>query len=172
MTPKQFERKLKQIQSKYNNAFNEIVRVAKSPNFLNPIADIMADRIRVRTRLGYGVKQEGAEREKLKKLSSKYIDYRKKNRTSLSQFTTPKRSNLTFSGQLLDSISGRSNSRGIIIYLKNQRDDGKENVDIKNYQEKQGRPFFYLTRTEITNLNREYRQRVYEEMKKRFISLK
>lgn len=171
MNAKQFERKINAIRKRYENAFREIVQVTKTPRFLNPIAEIIAERVRIRTRLGYGVDREGGEKKKLKALSPKYIDYRKKNKAILYNQTTPRKSNLTFSGQLLDSISGRSNPRGIVIYLKDRRNDGKKNVDIKNYQEEKGRPFFYLTRQEIVNTEREYRQRVYAEMKKRIISL-
>lgn len=171
MKPKQFANKLKQIQARFEDQFNEVIRVAKSPQFLDPIAVIAADLIRKRTRLGYSVAREGADRQKLAGLSEKYIEFRKKSR--LSQFTTPRRSNLTFSGQLLDSIKGRSTPRGIVVYLENQRSDpGKKkvtNAQIKDYQEKQGRPFFYLSRTEIINIERVYRQKVFNELKSRRI---
>ena len=43
MTPKQFSKKLNDIQKKYEKNFKEIVQVAKSPQFLQPIAVIAAD---------------------------------------------------------------------------------------------------------------------------------
>jgi len=169
MTPKQFSKKLNDIQKKYEKNFKEIVQVAKSPQFLQPIAVIAADLIRKRTRLGYGVRGEGAERERLKALSPKYVDFRKKN-PRLSEFTTAKRSNLTFTGQLLDSLKGRTTTRGIVVYLDPRRVGSKlTNAQIKDYQEKQGRSFFYLSRTEIINVERVYRLKIIEELKKRFV---
>lgn len=165
MNPKQFEAKLKSIIKKYDVELNKVVKIAKTPAFLDPIADIAANLIRVRTRLGYGVRSEGQERSKLKPLSSKYIDFRKKYK-NLSGFTTAKRSNLTLTGQLLDSLKGRSNTRGIIVYLDKRRNgESLTNPQLKDYQEEKGRYFFYLSRTEIINVNREYRQRFYELLK-------
>ena len=190
MNAKQFESKLKNIIKKYDTQLNEVVRIAKTPAFLNPIAVIAADLMRKRTRLGYGVDRDGAERTRLKALSQSYIDYRagkvyfykqkKSGKLSkvtknvrkpvLHELTRANKSNLTFTGQLLDAIKGRSYTGGIIIYLNNKRrGETITNAEIKDYQEKQGRSFFYLSRTENINVNREYRLRFYELLKSRSI---
>jgi hypothetical protein len=189
MTPKQFSKKLNDIQKRYEKNFKEIVQVAKSPQFLQPIAVIAADLIRKRTRLGYGVNEEGAERKRLKALRPSYIDFRKGKvafytsklghvypvtrnikKPILSEFTTATRSNLTFTGQLLDSLKGRTTTRGIVVYLDPRRVGSKlTNAQIKDYQEKQGRSFFYLSRTETINVERVYRLKIIEELKKRFV---
>ena len=58
----------------------------------------LVERIRKRTRLGWGVDKNGAKRRKLKEMrrhSEKYAAFRKKNKGQLSPLTKPARHNLT-----------------------------------------------------------------------------
>lgn len=123
---------------------------------LGPHSKDAAERIKKRTRLGYGVEGgvRGGQRERLGKLSDSYIATRKKARRSgkLSSATSPKRSNLTFTGQLLDSLRGMVKGNKIIVYLKKNRDDGKTNPQVAGYVENGGRPFFELTDKEVKGL--------------------
>lgn len=144
------------------------------PNNLSKYARSSAADIKRRTRLGYGVSSNGGKREKLKALDPKYVTnvrsvgkkrdgfrkkkgggYAKKYKkgANLSSETTPKKSNLTFTGQLLNAIIGLSPSKGLVkITFNENRKDGVKNSDIVLGQEDQGRPFFYLTRTELKRL--------------------
>jgi len=73
---------------------------------MKELGEFLVDRIRIRTRLGYGVSGDGKPRRKLKPLAplSKEIrkDYRKMG--ELSDLTTANKSNLTFTGQMLDNL--------------------------------------------------------------------
>jgi hypothetical protein len=120
------------------------------------IAEDTADQIRKRTRLGKGVDDSGKQGS-LKPLGAfarpenkdKYIDKRKKARLAgeLSELTTPKKSNLTYSGQLLDAIKGRVKGFQIIIEILGNRQDGMSNDQLREYVEEK-RPFFKLSNPE------------------------
>ena len=107
-----------------------------------------------RTRLGYGVKSSGAQRYKLPPLSNPYIELRR--RYKLDSNTSAKKSNLTRSGQLLNSmgITGFT-PNGVKVGPKGGRSDSSaSNADIAAYQIKQGRTFNNLSDAEYRQLIR------------------
>ncbi len=72
----------------------------------------------------------------------------------LSQFTSPKKSNLTRSGQLLDSIAGKNpTTRTVHVGPTGQRDDGKTNQKIGEYVSDAGRPFNNLSEIELKRVS-------------------
>lgn len=109
-----------------------------------------------RTRLGYGVTTQGIK-QPLKKLSPGYIKFRKKQ--NLSEFTTPSRSNLTFTGQLLDSMRVMFVSQGrVVVGPKGLRNSKLTNEKLAEYVAKAGRPFNNLSEQEESQLVRYYRR--------------
>ena len=96
------------------------------------------DLIVKRTRLGYGVEKDLGSKKRLAKLSPNYVK-RRKMFEGLSENTRPSRSNLTLTGQMLDSIISTAKTGIIEIKPTGRRDDGKRNVDIARYQEEGGR---------------------------------
>jgi len=116
----------------------------------------------IRTRVGRGfstaTKGGGDKATKLKPLSPNYIDYRKKNKAKLTgRAGTVKKSNLTFTGQLLNSIDVIKASKGkCFIGAKKERRKGEtvKNSEIIGYQEKQGRVFLQLSTLDIKKLIR------------------
>jgi len=112
----------------------------------------------VRTRLGYGVSRQEGNRGKLKSLSPAYVQFRQRYR-NLSPFTRPRRSNLTLTGQMLDSMQIiKASNRTVIIGPKGRRRDGENNEDIAKWVQKAGRPFLNISRTEQIQLIRFYRR--------------
>jgi hypothetical protein len=128
----------------------------------------MAKLIGVRTRLGRAVMQNGATTSAMKKLSESYkkqrkgqiaffssggrvIPYVPKSPPRLHTETTPSKSNLTNTGEMIDSLVGRGVSvgRGIIRLI------GRRNQDIGGWQEDKGRVFMRLAKAEITRLTRQ-----------------
>lgn len=81
---------------------------------------VAVDAIYLRVKNGSGVKEFGADSEPLKPLSSAYIKQRAKN-PNLSSDTSPGFSNLTLTGQMLESLTFKTNAR-----------DGTMQVLIKN----------------------------------------
>lgn len=119
-----------------------------------------------RTRLGYGAPQGKAgsvERFKLPPLSKRYREFRATSGNSfLSEFAAVNKSNLTFTGQMLDSMNIlQYDKHGIIIGPTGRRSDpfskGKSNADVAEYVAKQGRTFNNITIPEAKQLIRFFR---------------
>lgn len=114
----------------------------------------MADKVRVRTRLGRGV-----DEQPLEKLSPAYIDYRKylKDKGRLYEQTNPKRSNLTLTGQLLNSLFARSDriNQFTILVKENRIASDTKNSDIVRWQKTAGRDFLGLSEPEVAFLRNE-----------------
>lgn len=123
-----------------------------------------ATTIQRRTRQGYGVSQDGGTLQRLKPLSPAYVEQRK--RARLSSFTSPGRSNLTFTGELLGSLGVERRAAGHwVITLEGTRDDGLPNAQLARFVSRE-RPFLNLAKSEIQSLERAYR-RTFDELVKR-----
>lgn len=135
---------------------------------LKPYAQPLAQRIKIRTRLGFGLEQpgRGGKRRKLKKLTDRYKKRRRRSR--LHSETQPGKSNLTFTGQLLNAIFGKASGDTITIGINPKRRDGISNADLVKWQEEQGRPFFDLTDKEIKGLRTEIKKDLIKAMRKKF----
>ncbi len=156
---------------------------------LKPIAQFTLNLIVKRTRLGYGVTKLYGSKQKLKPLSPNYIDYRKKlagekrreqrqgtislgtKTIRLSDFTRATRSNLTLTGQMLESMSILSISRGSIkIGPTGQRKEGgPSNAQVAEFQADQGRVFNKVSELEYKQILRQYRRTFGDLAKKKKI---
>lgn len=132
---------------------------------------MLVEQIKKRTRLGYGV-DDGGRQKKLPALSDGYVGTRTRLKDNLDQFTTPKRSNLTATGQLLNSV--RSGRRGALVIeiaggARNKGLDGRSsslsNRTLAGYLEKKGRKFFGLTTAEEAGLVREIKKVIIKALK-------
>lgn len=146
------------LKSKYTSVdalkadLTKVFKEASSSKNMKAIGSQAAEIIRRRTRLGYGVEKNEGKRERLKPLSPKYIEKRKQN--TLSSQTTPRRSNLTFTGELLDSIEAHDATQGEVqVGPRGARSDGgPDNEKLAEYVRDAGRPFNNLSATEIKQL--------------------
>lgn len=113
-----------------------------------------------RTRLGYGVAENYGTRYRLPPLSSSYIEQRRRSR-ELSSTTAPRKSNLTFTGQMLESVSIiKINDRGnLSIEATGKRRQSKlTNLQVARFNAANGRVFNKLSRLEFQQLIRFYRK--------------
>jgi hypothetical protein len=151
---KDVELQIRQIFSRAQRAVVDAV----SAKATKAVGEKAVEIVRRRTRLGYGATENFGQRSRLKPLSSKYVAFRSTFSELYSQ-TTPKRSNLTLTGQMLDSLRVISSVRGaVVIGPKGARDDEKTNEEIAGYVSEQGRPFLFVTTLEFNQLFRFYRQ--------------
>jgi len=140
---------------------------AKSKDIYRSLAEELITIIVKRTRLGYGVAANLGPRSKLKALSPKYVDARRKFRR-LDSSTSPKKSNLTRTGQMLRSVQIISFSKAkVIVGPKGSRDDGKRNEDIAQYNADRGRVFNKLSINDYNQIRRIYRKQFGDLLKKR-----
>jgi hypothetical protein len=131
------------------------------------------NQIKTRTRLGRGVQKTDGKLEPLKKLSDKYVKVRQKNKPDLKE-TTPKRSALTATGQMLDSIKGirRGSTFSFFFEGKRSKELGNRipkltNDEVAGYVKKD-RPFFYLSKPEMNNLIAKVKDEITKSISKLF----
>lgn len=155
---------LKKIMERIQDVVDEIM----SPKEMTALAAEALEIIIRRTRLGYGVPENYGRKEKFPALSEKYIERRKVSK-NLSGQTSPKKSNLTNTGQFLDSIGIKNPRRGRInIAPDGTRDDGLKNSDLKVYlEDRHQRYFLYLSELEFNQLVRIYRKTYGDLLKKK-----
>jgi len=137
---------------------------------LNKIARDTIKIIFVRTKTGKGVTKSG-NRYNLPGLTSNYKEQRRRYKRNLDSTTSPGKSNLTATGQLLKSMFTRSKFGQIIIGIKDSRSktlsgglNRTTNSEVLKHQEDQDRRFFDLTKTE----KREIQRRVAKQIKDSF----
>jgi len=124
------------------------------------------DLIVARTRRGYGVVKTGANANRLKSLSTSYVEFRK--RSKLDSTTSPGKSNLTFSGQLLRSLIVETKQGGSFTIRANdrKRKNGPTNNELAQIVADNGRPFLGLTGSEIKQLSQLYETGLAAALKK------
>lgn len=133
--------------AKFSKSLKDVVKKAESQGLLTNVAGYAIRLIVQRTRDGKGVKRPGSSPYRLKPLSASYIAFRRKNRSALSPFTSPSKSNLTFTGQLLNSLVLKKGATTITITPSGIRDDGKSNAEVARRVSK-ARPFLALSKGE------------------------
>ena len=171
-----------------SDKIEKIRREALSPRFMQSLAKQARDLIYKRVKSGKGITDNGDSSTRLKPLSSEYILQRKGGvryffkdgtlrrvakskgfkikKPSFGEFGTPTKSNLTFSGQMLNAMGYKSSatgSRGVFeIFIKRSRrsDSDKTNADIASYVEENGRKFMGLTLGERRILLQQLESRV------------
>ena len=144
-----------------------------SADFLQELGNQVTTTIYKRVKAGGGA--EDGQKTRLKPLSSGYISARKGTvqfntkegkfvefkikKTKLGNFGSAGRSNLTRTGQMLDSIDFKVTKNGVTIFIPDSfrdDDDSKQltNADVARFVTKQGRSFFELTDSEVTSVQR------------------
>jgi hypothetical protein len=113
-------------------------------NLMRRLGQLAVDMVRQRTRLGYGVESFGGPQQKLKPLAPRTVDNRRKKQ--LHGDTSPRKSNLTATGELLDSIDFRISGGKIEVFIT-----GPRNQKITEYVSEE-RPFFALTKPQVSRL--------------------
>lgn len=155
-----------QTKNKIRNLFDRIEKTLEtsiSREFLRPLGQYALDLIVKRTRLGYGVEKPFGSKFSLPSHSPKYIKFRKKFR-QLSETTAPTKSNLTLTGQLLESMSltdhAGSNTKGsLLIAPTGQRSGGRlSNKKLAAILAEKGRTFNYISQLEYNQVMRFYRK--------------
>ncbi len=137
---------------KFNKAMKSAFDRVAAPSQVRQYGNMAAELIRKRTRLGYGVRSYGGSKERLKPLSDKYKTRRKD--MDLSQNTTPAKSNLTKTGQLLDSIATQTVRKGQVRVGPGGRRTGESltNEEVGEFVAEAGRPFNTLTDIEVKRI--------------------
>lgn len=137
----------------YKKRLGDAMRKAVTNGLMEELGNQAIALIRKRTRLGYGSKNN--QRVKLDPLAATTVARRTlfKRRGILSSETSPKRSNLTATGQLLDSLKIiKITSRVATIGADGSRIEGGSNDKVAKHVTDNGRPFLELTTSESNQL--------------------
>jgi hypothetical protein len=165
--------------STINKRLSQVTDEVFSPRFFSRLANLARSIVYKRVKSGYGVASTGSgRRQKLRALAQSTVEVRKgkiairhqKGTTKkiildgvddrpreLGDGFAPSRSNLTFSGQLLDSIEIDVGKYGFAIFIPNtkrRRYNQNQKTTITNQQlaifvQDAGRNFFELTKPEV-----------------------
>lgn len=129
---------------------------------LSAAATKAAELVKTRTRKGFGVANEGGPQKRLKPLSPKYIEKRKKlaARGQLSPETSPARSNLTKTGDMLNDIKTSVGTNEARVYI----DSAKNVTKAENVQK--DRPFMNLSASEKKEIVKIINEKIKMDIKK------
>lgn len=154
--------------NKFIKQIEETVGRAVAPEEMRPLGEFSIGLIVKRTRLGYGVDTELGAKTRLKPLSQRWIDHRRQF-DGLSEMTTPSRSNLTFTGQLLNSTRVLSVRQGYVLLgpIGSRTGSPLTNIQVALQQQKQGRIFMNLSELEYKQTLRFFRRSFDDLLKKR-----
>lgn len=136
---------------KLKQALEKALADATSNQNLDRMAKDLAEQIKIRTRLGMGLSTAGGEPTKLKALSTGYKKQRK-NKILYSE-TSPSKSNLTLTGEMLNDIVGTSNANGITIDMGSALSKDKLQWNKDN-----GREFLNISRVQIERITNDLEQ--------------
>lgn len=157
---------LKKI-GKFLDSLNNTVYTQR---FFKSTGQQASDAIYRRVKSGFGVDNDTKDkprRKKLKPLSPSYINQRRRKGVR-GEFGSPSRSNLTNTGQMLDSFKVKVSSNGFQVTIPNSaRRDSKSNRQIANFV-RRVRPFFALTGAEIRIIKKVIRDEVTKVFRKIF----
>lgn len=145
------KRSLARIETK-GRALKRSLSEIRTPEYMQKLGEFVAEKIRIRTRLGFGVENEDAEKKRMEGLKDSTISARERLRArgELHPQTTAKRSNLTATGQLLDSIKPKKvTPRTVTVGPTGQRrGESLTNQKVAEGLFAQGRKFATLSRDE------------------------
>lgn len=149
----------RQLEIRLQTAINK----AFSTQELSSLAEEIIKDIKLRTKLGKGVMADGGAVVKLKPLSESYKKQRKKLKQSgeLSPDTTPSKSNLTKTGEMLDSLVFKIQDQTITIKPADTWNGNKI-----AWNEEMGRYFFYISKPQYQKIKNKLEDIVEEEIKK------
>ena len=134
----------------FTKKLKSIIKEASKGKGLDIIGNIVIDIIRKRTRSGQGV--QGGRKTKLKPLSKKYIAFRRRNSGRLSPFASPGKSNLTFTGQMLNGLVKKKVPGGVIITF-----DSARNKKVAGFVS-DARPFMDLANDEVDQVTKTFKK--------------
>lgn len=153
---------------KFKDTLLKAIDEVRKPSNMQAIGEETARRIKVRTRSGKSVTANDTQPVPLKKLSDNYVLQRKKDKKKgkLADSATPRRSNLTRTGQMLDSLSVTSKKHGSVkVGATGNRKEGNTNKNVAGYVS-DSRPFLNLSTPEINGITKLIREKLDEQIKK------
>ena len=142
---------------------NKLKSVVDSRAVIELMADMAVAIVFERTTAGKGLTSETTRNPRLKKLKALSVSYKRHRRrvkSQLSSRTGPGRSNLTFSGQMLDALDSKILKTGFRLLVKKTRRSKSRltNNKVAEFVAKNGRAWLGLAASEQRVLAFEWRR--------------
>ena len=153
----------RQFNKNFSRDIQRAIDKAIDASTLNETGRYLANQIKIRTRQGRGVENsEDRTTYRLKPLSSSYVAQRRRLRRLglLSRSTSAARSNLTRTGEMLDSIDFTTNNREKSIYLDFSNRASQQKAEYVSND----RPFFNLSQGDINEVTRRWNEKIANEL--------
>lgn len=112
---------------------------------MRTLGDEMAAVIRARSKRGLGVDRDGGAERRFNRLSPRYVRQRRRRRSQLASWTSPRTSNVTFSGEMLSEFKAIQSRDGTVTLGFRRRKAGQKAV----WTHQGGRPWANLSKNEI-----------------------
>jgi hypothetical protein len=172
--------KIKNLKSVFNSVRSIFTDSFERTAMLQKQADFLTNRIKTETRSGKDLTREGARQPAL---SEGYMRWRRKLRDGKSKskivpdanYFRPRTSNLTLTGQLLESVRSKVETRNRLfkIFVEGKRDDGLSNNEVMTDLKKRGRTFLgvdkkgvkRVRKAVVDELRRQIRQKRFTKTK-------
>lgn len=147
---------------------DDVQRSVFGKETMRVVGEQIADIVKKRVKSGYGVNSDTADKPSQRKLAPLSESYKKarKRLGVTGSFASPVISNLTNTGQLLDSFSVKAKQGEVTVSIPNtQRKDGLTNREVADYV-REKRPFFALTSPEVKIVEQIIRDKIRTSFKK------
>lgn len=129
-----------------------------TPQEMRFLAMATLDSIVKRSRAGFGVERNFGVQRAFPALSKSYIEFRKRYK-KLAKTTSPRKSNITLTGELLDSIGIlRTNQGSLVIGATGTRSSGLTNEKLVGYLARKDRYFLRLSNQEFKQFVQNYQK--------------
>ena len=160
-----FENRLKKIQDRRLSARN-----------MKEFGERAVDQIKSRSRRGFGLTPDGSRQTRFKNLAKSTKDYRKRYSKNLDSNTSPNKSNITATGQMLDALKVSSRNSEFSIGFRSGRRKRElsggpgriSNEEVAFWVEENGRKFLGLTRQEKNTLIKKVINEIDKDIEKEF----
>jgi hypothetical protein len=115
------------------------------------VGEYAVGKIKARTRKGFGVSERGEKTQRLAGLKDNYKEQRKrlKQQGKLSGETSPNKSNLTKTGEMLDNFKVTPTENSVTISFNSPKLSARA-----RYVSDKGRPFLNLSKQELWKVNK------------------
>ena len=153
---------------RFTDKVEKHLKTSISPQVMRSLADFALNLIVKRSRLGFGVEENFRKRFKFPRLSDGYVKQRKSFK-GLSFTTSPSKSNITRTGQLLLSMKVTTVKAGQFTIEPTGKRKGESltNKELAEILAKKNRTFNRLSELEYNQLLRFYRRTFGDLLRKR-----
>lgn len=149
---------------KLNIQINALIEGVIRRETMSEVGELVRDLVKSRTKKGFGVAEPEGKATRLKGLSESYKKRRRtlKKQGKLDQSTSPTKSNLTQTSQMLDSVKSKASTAKAEVFLDNEKAQRKAEL-----QANDNREFMNLSKSEVNKIKKLLEQKIIDDIKKR-----